>query len=334
MPPILVLGHFDSAHLLAEPQQDAFFTQMVIERLDYLGVDKRQQTRALVHHRHANTERRKNARVFASDHAGADNGERQRKLLELQNIVAGIHAMPVHRHRRIARGLGSDRHHHLVGGHQAGTMALAETQVQAVRVDERGLGVNQLDSVAQELMAHHVDFVANHRIDPHQEVLQRNLVLDLVRFAVDRMFAIAGQVEDGFAHGLARDGAHVNADASHQRLAFDQHHALSELGGLNCCVMAGGPRANHHQVKVKVRHSMTFGDNRAGAPLTDPSPGLGSVSLTNCFKVDDGPYRMARDSCSKPLLRAKNAPCRYAVEKTPLTPGGHLAVTRDASISF
>ena len=80
---------------------------MVAELGGDLVVDEGQQPVALVDQRHADAERGEDAGVLAADHAGADDRERARQLVEMQDVVAGEDALAVERDMRVARGLGA-----------------------------------------------------------------------------------------------------------------------------------------------------------------------------------------------------------------------------------
>ena len=127
-------------------------------------------------------------------------------------------------------------------------------EMEHVRIDEARARGGQLDAVAQKLMAQDVDLVAHDRIDAHQQVLEGDFFLDLVRIAVDRVFAIAGEIEDGLAHRLARNRADVDADAAEDRLALDHDDALAQLGALDGRMMSGWTGAYDREIEIKIRH--------------------------------------------------------------------------------
>ena len=249
-----VFDQLDAIDFLAEPQRDPLLAQMVGKRLDYLGIDKGQQARALLDHGDADAKRGEHARILASDHARADHGERLRQTVHQKDVVAGEDAAPVQRHPGIAHRFGSHRQQHLVGGDLPHARAVAEIEPQSMRVLKRSLRMRQLDVVALQLMAHHVDFMADHRVDPKEQVLQGDFFLDLVGLAVDRVFAIAGEIEHRLAHGLARNRADVHAGSADDRLALDDHHALAQLGRLNRGVMTRRAGPDRYKVIFEVSH--------------------------------------------------------------------------------
>ncbi len=81
---VLVLDDLQSADALVEPQGDPVFPQMMAEFVDDFVVDERQQPIALVDQGDPNAESGKDTGIFASDHAGADNGQGPWQPVELQ----------------------------------------------------------------------------------------------------------------------------------------------------------------------------------------------------------------------------------------------------------
>ena len=231
---------------------------MVDQGLDYFRVDEVQQPRAHVDQRDAHAERREHARVLAPDHARADHRERARQLVELHHVVAGEDVGAIERGALVARRMGADGQHDIGGADASLHAAQFVIELQHVLIDEARARSRQLDAVAQKLMAQYVDLVTHDRIDAHQQVLESDFFLDPVRIAVDCVFAIAGQVEDGLAHRLARNRADVDADAAEDRLALDHDDALAQLGALDSGVMSGWPGAYDREIEIKSRHRIDF----------------------------------------------------------------------------
>ena len=247
-------NYFDRRNFFAQAERHPPFAQVVNEAFDYFRVHEVQQPRAHVDQRHADAKRRKHARILASDDARTDHRQRARQLVELHDVVARKDRGAIQRSPRIARRLGADRQHD--GGRSDPSLQPAHFvfEKERVRIDKaRGRG-RQLDAVAQKLVAQYVDLVTHHRIDTDQQILKRYFFLDPVRFAVNGVFAIARQVEDGFAHRLAGNGSDVHTDAADDRLALDHDDALAQLGALDCRMMSGGTAADDSKVEIKFRH--------------------------------------------------------------------------------
>src|SRR5580704_14107511 len=129
-----------------------------------------------------------------------------------------------------------------------------------VRFEKARARIDQFDAVAQELMTQHIDFVTHHRIHPNEKVLQGNLFLHTVGIAIDGVLAIAREVHDRFAHGLAGNSADVNADTADHRPAFHHDDAFTELGTLDSSMMSCRPRADYREIEIEIRHR-DYGDS-------------------------------------------------------------------------
>ena len=86
---VALLVHVESADLLSEPEGHAALAHVEGQSVHDLGVDEREQARALVDERHPDPERREHARVLEADHTGADHGHRARQPVERDRVVAG-----------------------------------------------------------------------------------------------------------------------------------------------------------------------------------------------------------------------------------------------------
>ena len=181
-----------------------------------------------------------------------------RQLLHLQQIVAATDAVPVEGNVRVAGGLGSCGDHDAGGGDLARGLWSALDRVQQpqrVRVPELGAGVEDIDFVAHQLVARHVDLMADDVLGPELQILHGDVLFDGVGRAIQAAQSIAGEVQDGFPQGLARDRARVDAHPADHRFALDHRHAPVELGRLDGCALAGWARADHQHVVGEVRHS-------------------------------------------------------------------------------
>ena len=58
-----------------------------------------------------------------------------------------------------------------------------------------------------------------------------------------------GEIQNGTPQGFGRNGTLMQAGTSQQTHAIYQHHLLARFGPLNCPLLAGGARADHHQVR-------------------------------------------------------------------------------------
>ena len=220
---------------------------MIGERLDNLGVGELEQARTLLDQDYAHAKSREHARVFDSDHAAAHHDQGPGKIIHLQDLVAVDDGLAVHRDFGRDRRLGSGRDDEglrLVIGDRAGGAGDAQMR----GIDKRAGAAVDVDAVARKLRLGDVDFGLDHVLDPEEQVRHRDLVLHAIVDAVDVLVIEAGEVQHGFAHGLARDGACVDADASDAIQFFDQRDFLSKLGALDGGSLPGRAGADDNQI--------------------------------------------------------------------------------------
>jgi hypothetical protein len=118
-----------------------------------------------------------------------------------------------------------------------------------------GDAVDHVDAVARELRLGHVHFGLDDGLDAEGQVGHGDLFLDPVVHAVDGAVVVAGEVQDGFAHGLGGDGAGVDADAADDGAGLDDGHALLHLGGGHGGALPGGPGTDDDQVILDGAHA-------------------------------------------------------------------------------
>ena len=171
-------------------------------------------------------------------------------------IMSSLEKMQVSIERRplVARRMGPNRQHNRCGGNSSLHSARFIFEVEHVRIDKARARRGQLNTVAQKLMPQHVDLMAHNRIDPDQQILERDFFLDPVRIAIHRVLAITRQIHDRFAHRLAGNRSDVDTDAADQRFALDHDDAFAQLGALDGRMMSGGPGADDREIKIKLRH--------------------------------------------------------------------------------
>jgi len=90
---------------------------------------------------------------------------------------------------------------------------------------------------------------------PRGDVLLRPIVRP-----VERPLANPGEIQDRFAHGLARDGAQVQRTATDHVSAVDDHHLLAELGRGNRALLPGGTTADDGQIVMRDGHGLGYTD--------------------------------------------------------------------------
>ena len=93
-----------------------------------------------------------------------------------------------------------------------------------------------------------VDFGLDHLVDAEAQVRHGDLFLDVIVDAVDALVLEAGEVQHGFAHGLAGNGAGVDAGAADDFALLDHRHAAAALGALNGRTLSGRAGADDDDV--------------------------------------------------------------------------------------
>ncbi len=207
--------------------------QVVDERIDDLGIDEPQQTLALIHQSDPNAQRGKHAGVLTADDPAAHDGERVRDVVETQDFVAGEDALTVKRDVGHARGLRADGDDDMLGGEVVFATLVHVANTHRVRIDEFGVGGDQVHIVAVELVADDVDLVADDVVGAEEQVFHGDALFDGVGRAVERALPVAGQIEHSLAQRFAGDGAGVGRHAAHDRPSLDDGDALAQLGRLN-----------------------------------------------------------------------------------------------------
>src|SRR6185312_477757 len=100
-----------------------------------------------------------------------------------------------------------------------------------MRIDETRGADERRDAIAAQLVVDDFDLAFDDPLDAVREVAGRDAVADDVILAVERALAKAGEVENGFAEGLAGDRAGVNAHTTGHLSPIDDGDALPELRG-------------------------------------------------------------------------------------------------------
>ncbi len=237
---------FDALDFFAEAQGDAGVAQMVAEGLDDLAVSELEQAVALFNERNAHAEDGEHAGVFDADHAASDDDEGAGQLRDVKNLVAVDDGAAVHGDVRRAGGFGADGDDDVIGFE--GGFGLRAFDVHFVRVDKAGDAVEHINAVARELRFGDVDFSFYDGLNAEGQVGHGDFFFDPVVDAVDGAVVVAGEVEDGLAHGFGGDGSGVDADAADDGAGFDNGHALVHLGCGHSGALASGPGANDDQV--------------------------------------------------------------------------------------
>ena len=157
---------------------------------------------------------------------------------------------------------GDDDHVRTMFSRRAGML-----NEEPVRIDEAGLSEDQIDAVARHLVLHDLNFVLDDVVGAKGEIFDRDRLFQAIFGSVQGALAEPREIQDRFAKGFAGDGAGVGTDAADDFFALDDADFLTELGGLDRSLLAGGPCPYDekivmgHQVSCLLRLRLRFQQN-------------------------------------------------------------------------
>ena len=244
---------FDAFHLFAQAQGDAAVAQVIAEGLDDLPVGEFEQPVAFFDERDADAEDGEHAGVFDADDAAADDDQGAGQFGQVENLVAVDDGAAVDGDLGRSGGPGADGDDDAAGFERG--VGLRALDADLVGIEEAGDAVDHVDAVARELGLGHVHLGLDDGLDAEGQVGHGDLFLDPVVHAVDGAVVVAGEVEDGFAHGLGGDGAGVDADAADDGAGLDNGHALFHFGGGHGGALPGRPGTDDDQVILDGAHA-------------------------------------------------------------------------------
>ena len=221
---------------------------MVGKSFDHFPVGEFQQPGPFLHQDHADAQRGEHASVLDADHSAAHHDEGLGDVLHVQDLVAVDDVAIVIGNLGGHRGLGAGGDDDVLGmvvvrSNQTGN-------ADGMRVDKRGAPGQNLHAVARELRNGHVDFGLDDVLDPKGQVRHGDLLFDAVIDAIDSLVGVAGKMHHGLAQGLGRDGAGVDAGASHALALLHHRDLFPGLGALDGSPLAGRSRADHNHVEA------------------------------------------------------------------------------------
>lgn len=219
----------DRGHFLAEPECHRQVAQVEFQRLDDLGVAEVQHVVPLLHDGDFGAQRSEHGGVFDADHAGTDHDHRGWQRFEIEDPVGVEHPFFVKFDSGWPCRPGASGDDDVVAGDGGLFPAGLVLHEDGVRVDEPAMAHDQIDAVTHQLVAHHVDFLADHVLGPRQQVGRGDPVLHAVACAVQLALVHAGEVEHSLTQRFGWDRACVDADAAEHSAAFDDGHGLAQL---------------------------------------------------------------------------------------------------------
>ncbi len=226
---------------------DAVVAQVVGKSLHHFGVGELEQARLFFHQDHAHSQDGEHAGVFHADNAAAHDDQRLGQVGHLQDLIAVDDAAAVEGNLRRLGRLGAGGDHNRFGFVVGLSDGADDAQMKGI--DELRHAGDQLDAVSRELRLGDIDFGLDHVLDPEQKIRHRDFLFHAVVDAVNVLVIITREMQHGLTHGLAGNGAGVDAASAERGDLFDQRDALPELRALDGGSLPGRPRADHDHVE-------------------------------------------------------------------------------------
>src|ERR1700728_1584107 len=132
-------------------------------------------------------------------------------------------------------------------------------------VCETGHAADDFDAVAGKLGLGDIDLSLDDVLDAEGKIGHGDLFLHAVIHAVDGAVVVAGEMQDGFAHRFAGDGAGVDADAADDAAHLNERYVLAPLDRGNSGALTG--RARTYYQKIVFRHALEGTPERSGPVL-------------------------------------------------------------------
>jgi hypothetical protein len=166
-------------------------------------------------------------------------------IRETEDAVGVDDGRAIDRYVRGYRGHGPRGDHDpLRADQRRGSLAL---DLDGLRINERGVALEDVHAVARELRAVDVVLFLDHVVASEHQVLDGDGLLDAVGVAVEPTLLEAREVLHGLAQ-LRRDGPRIDADTAHACEAFHDGDAAAELGSLDRGVAAHRAAAEHDEL--------------------------------------------------------------------------------------
>ena len=242
-----MIGSFlDAFDLFVEPQGDASVAEVVAKRFDQFLIGKFEQPGTLFDERDAHAQNGEHAGVLNANHAAANYNHGLGNFRHAEDLIAVDDGAVVERHQRRDGRLGAGREDDVLGF--VFLLASRAADLDAARIEKaRGAG-DDVDAVARELGANHVDFCFDDVERAEGEIGHGDGFLHPVVDAINALVLIAGKMQDGFANGLAGNGAGVDGGAADDFEFFNQSGALAEFCGLDGGALACGSGTHDDEI--------------------------------------------------------------------------------------
>src|SRR5271170_2215530 len=247
---------FHTLHFFGEAHRYAAVAQVVTKCFDDLLIGEFKQLGALLNQCDTHTERGEHAGVFHANNAAADDNQRLRKILQLEDLVAVDDGLSIDGDLGIAGRLGADTDDDLFG--MEGIGAACAVDAERIGVNKTGNAGQHIHTIARQLRLGHIDLGFDDVLYAEGQIGHRDLLLHAVVHAVNRAVGVAREMQHGFAHRFAGNGAGVDTDAAYHAAHFNQPNAFPLLYRGYSSALSGGARADDEQIVCVHEESAVF----------------------------------------------------------------------------
>ena len=147
---------------------------------------------------------------------------------------------------RIQRRLRTGRDHEVLPFQFRVTIPVLHAKV--VRIQELSESVEDVYAVPSKLVLRDRNFILDHPLHAKIQVRHRHVFFYVVIRPVEVLRIKPRQMQNGFAHRLARNRPGIDAHAADRGALFDDRDALSSLRSLDGGALPARSGANHDQV--------------------------------------------------------------------------------------
>lgn len=242
---------FDARPTPALHEADAKGLHGLAEASDDLDVEEREDRPALIDQRHLDPKRREHARILAADHTAPEDSDRLRQAIDAEDGVAipDVCVIEIDLNGTVGSRAGGDQE--VIGRERGATFSAVDHH--RFRVLEVTLSAEVGYGVTLEVMHHSARLRLGDCVLTLDQLGDCGLGVELDRDSIEPPGAVSGEVERGFAQGLARESAGVDGRAARLRLRLDDRHALVEERRLDRALLTGRTGADYDQVEARGR---------------------------------------------------------------------------------
>lgn len=257
---------------------------MVAKRFDHFGVGKFEQAGALFNQGDAHAQGGKHAGIFDADDAATHDEHGSGNFRHAKNLIAIDDGAAIEGYQGRLGGFcaGGDND---VAGFVFGLVARA-FHLNVMRIEKAGGAGADFDAVAGELCADDVHFRLDDADGAEGEIGHGDAFLHAIVTAVNALILIAGEMQDGFANGLAGDCASVDGGAADDFELLDEGGAFAEFGGLNGSALASRPGTNDDEIVLFHENRREYSISAEKAVMAGGNPGAHSRLVEDLIAND------------------------------------------------